>query len=80
MVRFLMSKVRKGGLLARLHRDEQGAEGLEKLLLIAALVLPLLGILIFFGNNIKEWVATWWDKIVGKSDTMSTDPTITTPS
>src|SRR5688572_6984909 len=32
--------------LARLHRDERGAEGLEKLLIIGAIVIPLLALLI----------------------------------
>jgi hypothetical protein len=47
------------GMVARLkslHRDERGAEGLEKLLIIAAIVLPLLGILIYFANDIMAWV------------------------
>ena len=47
--------------LKRLHRDERGAEGLEKLLIIAAIVLPLLGILILFRNEIKEWVVNIWE-------------------
>jgi hypothetical protein len=42
--------------LKSLHRDERGAEGLEKLLIIAAIVLPLLGILIFFAKDIMTWV------------------------
>lgn len=44
------------GLLSRLHVDEQGAEGLEKLLIVAALVLPLLGLLVYFRDYITEWV------------------------
>jgi Flp pilus assembly pilin Flp len=47
--------------LKTLHRDERGAEGLEKLLIIAAIVLPLLGVLIWFRNDIKDWVKTIWD-------------------
>ena len=46
----------------RLHRDERGAQGLEKLLIIAAIVLPLLGLLIFFRNEIKSWVNDVWTK------------------
>jgi Flp pilus assembly pilin Flp len=46
--------------LKRLHRDERGAEGLEKLLIIAAVVLPLLGLLIIFRNEIREWVTQIW--------------------
>ena len=50
-------------LLLRLHRDERGAEGLEKLLIIAALVLPLLGVLIIFRDRISEWVADVWSGV-----------------
>ena len=49
--------------IRRLHRSEQGAEGLEKLLIIAAIVLPLLGVLIFFSGEIKEAVSDWWGNI-----------------
>ncbi len=48
--------------LGRFHRDESGAEGLEKLLIIAALVLPLLGLLIWFRNEIRDWVTDLWEE------------------
>jgi hypothetical protein len=44
-----------GSRLLGLHKDERGAEGLEKLLIIAAIVLPLLGILIYFSKDIMTW-------------------------
>ena len=50
-------------LLAELrafHRDEGGMEGLEKLLIIAAITLPLLGLLIVFRNELWEWVRGLW--------------------
>jgi Flp pilus assembly pilin Flp len=46
--------------LKRLHRDERGAEGLEKLLIICAIVLPLLGALIWYRNDLKDWVKGLW--------------------
>ncbi len=52
-------------LIKRLHRDEGGAEGLEKLLIIAAIVLPLLGALIWFRNDIGNWAKSLWDSIKG---------------
>jgi Flp pilus assembly pilin Flp len=52
--------------LKRLHRDERGAEGLEKLLIIAAIVLPLLGLLIIFRNEIKDWVVDAWKVVAGE--------------
>jgi Flp pilus assembly pilin Flp len=61
--------------LGRLHRDERGAEGLEKLLIVAAIVLPLLGLLIWGRNAITEWVKKTWDEIVTqRSTTTDTGP------
>ena len=53
-------------LLKRLHEDDRGAEGLEKLLIIAVIVLPLLGLLIWFSKDLMQWVRGLWDQI--KSD------------
>ena len=59
--------------LKQLHRDERGAEGLEKLLIIAAIVLPLLGLLIFFRNEIKDWVTGLWEEAKQKADENKSD-------
>jgi Flp pilus assembly pilin Flp len=56
-------------VLVRLWKDEQGAEGLEKLLIIAAIVLPLLGLLIVFRQNIGQWVSDLWNSIRGEAET-----------
>ena len=56
------------GSLKRLHRDERGAEGLEKLLIIAAVVLPLLGLLIIFRNEIRDWVDEIWQQARDDAD------------
>lgn len=55
-------------LLKRLHRDERGAEGLEKLLIVAAIILPLLGLLIYFRNEITTWVTGIWDQAKDAAD------------
>ena len=39
-----------------LHRDDRGADMVEYILIIAAIALPLLGVLIFFWSDIKDWV------------------------
>ena len=52
----------------RVWRDEQGAEGLEKLLILALLILPLLAILIIFGKDIRDWVGSKWDDIKTEAD------------
>lgn len=53
-------------LLMDLHRDERGAEGLEKILIIAAIVLPLLGVLIAFRGAISDWVENTWGDVASE--------------
>jgi Flp pilus assembly pilin Flp len=50
------------------HREEKGAEGLEKLLIVAAIVLPLLGLLIYFRDWITDWVSGEADAVRQEGD------------
>ncbi len=61
-------------LVSKIHRDEQGAEGLEKLLIIAAVVLPILAVLIFFGGDIKEWLEENWSEVKSESESLEIEP------
>lgn len=63
-------------VVKRLHADDRGAEGLEKLLIIAAIVLPLLWVLMMFKDTIIEFASDAWNKIAGESaiDDPSLDP------
>lgn len=72
---------RLSNLARRLHRDERGAEGLEKLLIVAAVVLPLLGVLVFFRNEISVWVNDKWGTVrnAGEADPFSGNPGSGTP-
>lgn len=47
---------RVGRLLRRLHRDERGAGMVEYILIIAAVSLPVLGLLIWFRKDIGNWI------------------------
>ncbi len=62
------------GLLTRLHRDEQGAEGLEKLLIVGAIVLPLLGVLLVFREKIAQLATDAWNNISGSATTAPPSP------
>lgn len=53
--------------MKKLYRCEKGAEGLEKLLIIGAIVIPLLGLLVFFRSAIGEWVGDMWDDVQSDS-------------
>jgi Flp pilus assembly pilin Flp len=57
-------------LIQRLHRDEGGAELIEYILIMAAIGLPLLGLVIWFRNDIWEWVQSLYEDT--KSDSQST--------
>ena len=59
--------------LKRLERGETGAQGLEILLIVAAIVLPLLGLLIIFRNEIRELVVGIWEKARGEADKNESD-------
>ena len=61
-------------LLLRLHRDDRGAEGLEKLLIIAAIVLPLLGLLIVFRQAIGTWATDMWNTVKGDASQTVPNP------
>jgi|WetSurMetagenome_2_1015567.scaffolds.fasta_scaffold37421_3 hypothetical protein len=61
-------------LLKKLHADERGAEGLEKLLIIAAIVLPLLGLLIWFSKDVMKWVMDAWNAAKGDPPGSPSDP------
>jgi len=66
-----LSSVRARGLefreaVRRLHGNETGAEeGMNKLLIFAMVALPLLALLIFFGNEILTFATDMWDKVFG---------------
>lgn len=55
------SRMRDG--LRRLHRDEQGADMLEYILILAAIALPVLGVILYFWNDIKVWVGEAYEDI-----------------
>jgi hypothetical protein len=58
--------------MKKLHRCEKGAEGLEKLLIIGAIVIPLLGLLIIFRGKITSWTQGMWSNV--ENDSQSYDP------
>jgi Flp pilus assembly pilin Flp len=59
--------------LKRLPGDERGSEGLEKLLIIAAIVLPLLGLLIIFRDAVKDWVSSIWQETIERAGEQGDD-------
>jgi hypothetical protein len=52
--------------LSNFAGDEIGAdEGMNKLLIFALVALPLLALLIFFGNETVTFVRQVWDEVFG---------------
>ena len=56
------------GALARLHRDERGDDGVNKILIIAMIVVPLVIVLIHFGNEIVDFFQQMWGRLMGTSE------------
>jgi len=55
-----------------LHRDEQGADLIEYVLIIAAIALPVLGVLIWFWKDISTYFNELWGEV--KEGGEGTDP------
>ena len=62
---------RIGKRLKALHADEQGADMVEYVLIVAAVALPLLAVIIWFWKDISRWVDEVYSDI--KDNTTPTD-------
>ncbi len=73
MIRLIKLKLaRATQAIEKLYRCEKGAEGLEKLLIIGAIVIPLLGLLLVFREKITDWTQSMWSDV--QDDSESYDP------
>ena len=61
-----------GRAMARLHRDDDGADMVEYILIVAAVALPLMAVIIWFFKDISKFVKSLWEDIKGGSP--GTDP------
>ncbi len=52
-----------GRRIRAIHRDEQGADLIEYILIIAAVALPLLGVIIWFWKDISGWVGETYEDV-----------------
>ncbi len=59
---------RIGRRISALNRDEQGADMVEYILVIAAIALPLVAILLIFRDRIWAWVNKLWEDITSKAE------------
>jgi len=51
-----------------LHEDERGADMVEYILVVAAIALPLLGMVVWFWHDIKTKVIELWNRIWGAAE------------
>ena len=54
--------------LRSLHRDEQGADMVEYILIVAAVALPLLAVIIWFWKDIKDWMVGLYEGVKTESE------------
>ncbi|MFP4105982.1 MAG: Flp family type IVb pilin [Phycisphaerae bacterium] len=57
--------------LKSLHEDEQGADMIEYILILAAIALPFLALVLWFGKDITVWAKDLW---TGAKAHEQTDP------
>jgi len=55
-------------MFAKLRYSQEGAEGIEKLLIVGAIVLPLLFVLLVYRNKISEFVSGKYDDVMQDAD------------
>ena len=53
---------RLGKMLKAIHKDEQGADMVEYILIFAAISLPLVAVIIWFWHDISNWASELWDQ------------------
>jgi hypothetical protein len=74
MIRQMKSRLTHAAdAMKRLYRCEKGAEGLEKLLIIGAIVIPLLALLIIFRDKITDWTQGAWEEVQDDSEAYDPD-------
>jgi len=54
--------------LKKLHTDQQGADLIEYVLIIAAIALPVLLLIIFFKDDLKAWIVEEYEEVKDNSD------------
>ena len=59
---------RLGRKLKSFHDDQQGADMVEYILIVALIALPLLAVAVIFRNELWEMVRGAWDNIRGDVD------------
>ena len=62
--------------LKALYRDEQGADMIEYILIVAAIALPLIAVIIWFWKDISSWTKQKYDQLRGRSDSVSDNPSV----
>ncbi len=55
----------------KLHHDEQGADMVEYILIVAAIALPLLAVVVIFWDNIKGWMYSTTEQVFESADEAS---------
>jgi Flp pilus assembly pilin Flp len=55
-------------VLRALHKDQQGANMVEYILIIAAISLPLIAVVLYYRNEIADWAKEKWDAARGIQD------------
>ena len=58
-------------ILKKAHQSEQGSEAIEKIMILAAIALPLLALLIYFRKDLQQWLADQTSQVKSDSDSLT---------
>ena len=61
----MIEKIR--GLMGRLHRDDTGDVPVGTIVLIGLVVIPLILMLVLFGDKVLEWLYKQWELVTTNS-------------
>lgn len=53
--------------ISRLHKDERG-DAIQVVIIAALIIIPLIMVLIYFGDQIQQWLKSSFDDLTGKKD------------
>jgi Flp pilus assembly pilin Flp len=57
--------------IRRLHRDERG-DAIQVVIIVALIIIPLVMVLIYFGDQIQQWLSDAFQQLTGKKSEIKT--------
>ena len=66
MIKAIASRLCKR--IRTLHGDQRGADMVEYILIVAAVALPLLAVILWFRDDLTDWIKDLWQDVREDAD------------